>query len=711
MQLLRDLRFRLALLAAAMLLVFVSAARADQTPAGANAAVLAASSGPTNVPGLNSVEGAGTPRMDTSAVAGAGDETSQTSGQQPTSAGVGEQTQQPSGSPTPSSTLGNSGPDRGGNAGAITAGNVGPSAAATGDDDSETPSQTLDNQPAPSNQPAPNGQLAPGNQPAPSGQSAPTVRGAPNGITDTGEEAPETSIAQPAQPDTQGLDPAALAATSTPSDASGTAVPVESNATSQLIWQLQVSGCAANCQGISQTQLAAQQNNTVQAVAGGAQLVGTPGTQSTVVAAPQPSASGITQIQVGCIAQCLGSTTVGPPVPESVAQTVAQVISVVLTGTGLPAMQIVPAAEQNAVSQTASQLQFGATPGDTQTQSASQSNATVQIVASSLAAAIQATLSNSSSSPAEIVNQTQQEIWQLQVGCLIFCSQTQQYQQAAQSNTTVQVLQLAGGSTPSTTPTAVDSVTQVIWQLQIGCLLWCLDTTQQQTATSDQSRVLTILSPDSPGSVSDPPGTAGNGGAPQTPGGPSTPASGPDAGAGADASAPVPVSQGFSSGPPAATVAAEPSAATSAAPRTTLPSIQLLSSGPQRESTAGNLDPQSSSPLRHAAVPHTLLRAPSPGPQPLVAQRETTALSTVTAITGGNARLDDTHGSEQRSGLAPIRLVPHPGTSSGKPHAAEAIGSIAPVIPAIVLAAALALAAMVQLQRRSRAARHGSHTD
>jgi hypothetical protein len=108
-----------------------------------------------------------------------------------------------------------------------------------------------------------------------------------------------------------------------------------------------------------------------------------------------------------------------------------------------------------------------------------------------------------------------------------------------------------------------------------------------------------------------------------------------------------------------------------------------------------------------------LLSAPSSAAQPLLALRDATALSTVTAATGGDARVDETHqrSSQQRSGLAPIRLVPHLGTSSEKPHMAEGIGSIAPVIPAVVLAAALALAAMVQLQRRSRIARHGSHTD
>ena len=104
------------------------------------------------------------------------------------------------------------------------------------------------------------------------------------------------------------------------------------------------------------------------------------------------------------------------------------------------------------------------------------------------------------------VNQTAQGIWQLQIGCLLDCTGTQQLQQASQSNTTVQAP--AGGS-------AVNGTTQLIWQLQIGCLFWCYDAVESQGASGGDSTTLVPPAPPSQPPL-DPPASndPGPGGAP-----------------------------------------------------------------------------------------------------------------------------------------------------------------------------------------------------
>ena len=129
-----------------------------------------------------------------------------------------------------------------------------------------------------------------------------------------------------------------------------------------------------------------------------------------------------------------------------------------------------------------------------QAQVAAQSNATVQVAFGATGAGAGPTA----------VNQTAQGIWQVQIGCLFDCAGTQQLQQATQSNTTVQAVG-GSGATDATEPSAVDTVIRIVWQLQIGCLFWCYDAVEGQTATGTGSTVLiTPGPPPAPGPTSSP---------------------------------------------------------------------------------------------------------------------------------------------------------------------------------------------------------------
>src|SRR5205085_8320101 len=86
-----------------------------------------------------------------------------------------------------------------------------------------------------------------------------------------------------------------------------------------------------------------------------------------------------------------------------------------------------------------------------------------------------------------------QGIWRLQIGCLMFCERTEQYQLAAQSNTTIHVVAAPPGSSPAQTASSVNVTMQLVWQVQIGCLFWCFETAQHQSATT-QNTVMVIVS-------------------------------------------------------------------------------------------------------------------------------------------------------------------------------------------------------------------------
>jgi hypothetical protein len=189
---------------------------------------------------------------------------------------------------------------------------------------------------------------------------------------------------------------------------------------------------------------------------------------------PPPIAAGVTQIQLGCLAHCYGTTaTVGAAVaPKRV--TDAQRILGVLTDRGISIADHLPARARALVRQSSLQWQQGDASTVAQSQRAAQTHAAV------LQAAVTAA-----------TTETSQAIVQLQIGCLMFCVRTQQYQWADQSTLVVGVARRgARARMPS-----LAGASQAIWQLQIGCLLWCYDATQQQHAGRDTETALVILPP------------------------------------------------------------------------------------------------------------------------------------------------------------------------------------------------------------------------
>ena len=261
----------------------------------------------------------------------------------------------------------------------------------------------------------------------------------------------------------------------------------ESNITSQLIWQVQISECIAHCSNTTQSQSADQQNSTGQTLAGTGQSAQGPDAHA------QSSVS-VTQIQYGCVAYCFGtSTTARTPIPGDYAQAIGELLREIVAG--LPKLGAVSAAEQNAVEQRSFQSQTS--PGDaaTQTQRAEQSNATSQLYdTASLTGDEEQAAAGSRAFAPGVINQTEQGIWQLQIGCLLFCSETAQYQRAEQSNATAQSIIPAQDTASGTDADVTNVVSQVVWQAQIGCLYWCVDTTQQQIASTQDT--LTVVEGD-----------------------------------------------------------------------------------------------------------------------------------------------------------------------------------------------------------------------
>jgi hypothetical protein len=269
----------------------------------------------------------------------------------------------------------------------------------------------------------------------------------------------------------------------------------ESNTTTQAIRQVQISGCTAHCHGTSQTQLASQRNITVQVVNGAPK---DPIDSRRRERMADPPNRRITHLQVGCLSHCFGSTTTSAGIPGRVRQALEHLVGVLARKppSKLAGPRPAPAIEQNTVRQTAAQWQRGQRQAVVQRQSASQANGTVQVgnLSSSLAAELEAGQRTSEWSTGETFNQTRQGIWQLQIGCVLVCVQTQQYQRAEQSNTTVQVRPPAPDSSEATTDGA-NLAHQLLWQLQIGCVSWCTNATEHQTAASRQRTLVVTTSP------------------------------------------------------------------------------------------------------------------------------------------------------------------------------------------------------------------------
>ncbi len=347
-----------------------------------------------------------------------------------------------------------------------------------------------------------------------------------------------------------------MVANPTPSTSEPTASPAQSNQTVQTIWQVQSLGCTAHCQGTTQSQSAQQASTTVEFSAAAPHTTSSPGT-STGAGTSEQSTTNVTQIQVGCSAYCFGTTTVATGGGQS-EQTVEQLLN---AAAAPPPSGQDPAswANENLVYQNSIQVQDGQGVADMQTQMALQSNITLQ-----------ETESASSQSPTgQVVNQVEQTIWQLQVGCLFYCSQTNQSQQAEQSDTTLWVSPDSTGSTPGSSATV--QTHQIVWQLQIGCLFWCWNAVQTQTVTTS-SQIGTVF-PASLAAPAEPAPTSGGAsgdGVQQQPSGQTPTGSAPS---GPAPSVPLPSSATAPTGPPPsvpATIGPPPSIEAISAPSTTL---------------------------------------------------------------------------------------------------------------------------------------------
>jgi hypothetical protein len=183
-------------------------------------------------------------------------------------------------------------------------------------------------------------------------------------------------------------------------------------------------------------------------------------------------------------------------VPEPIAQQILAELNSLVPPTASTSTQPPPGIDQAVIDQVSCQVQTGGPAPGTQVQSATQTSTTVQLI------------DLSSGSQPTSVDQTEQQTWQLQIGCLLYCTETQQVQQAQQAITTIHVLVGQPGSPTSSTTGAAGTVSQVIWQLQIGCIAWCYDATQVQDATSETTViVITPVPPTSGPPAQTPPPT------------------------------------------------------------------------------------------------------------------------------------------------------------------------------------------------------------
>jgi len=283
-----------------------------------------------------------------------------------------------------------------------------------------------------------------------------------------------------------------------PATASPPPAPVASGTTTQVIVQIQISGCTSNCQGVSQVQQATQTTGYLQTAGASAQQASQ--LESPAPATPSQPTTTITQVQIGCLAQCFGTTTTSTA-PQPVAQQILAELSSLMPPTASTGPQPSPGIDQAVIDQISCQLQTGGPAPGTEVQTATQTSTTLQLIAPS-----------SGSQPTS-VNQTNQQTWQLQIGCLFYCTDTEQVQQAQQAITTIQILVGEPGSTATTSTTFTTSTTgadaatsQLIWQLQIGCIAWCYDATQVQSASSQTTvTVITLVPPASPPPAPPPP--------------------------------------------------------------------------------------------------------------------------------------------------------------------------------------------------------------
>jgi hypothetical protein len=253
---------------------------------------------------------------------------------------------------------------------------------------------------------------------------------------------------------------------------------------------------------VSQVQTAQQQAVSLQILQIGAQLAGVSVPTGPGVALQ--SAGTITQIQIGCVARCFDDSSSNPTTLATAQQLLAELDSL-LEAPDPPSATPVPGTEQTVTNQTSCQEQAGQPSSLAQVQSASQSSTTVQLVGEAIPSLLESSLGGSDPN-VQAVSQTVQSTWQLQIGCLLDCVGSTQTQDADESSTTIESVTGqptgSGGGLEAT-------VTQVIWQVQIGCLVWCYGSTQVQQASTQNTVVLISApapdpSPPDPAPVSEP---------------------------------------------------------------------------------------------------------------------------------------------------------------------------------------------------------------
>ncbi len=196
--------------------------------------------------------------------------------------------------------------------------------------------------------------------------------------------------------------------------------------------------------------------------------------------------SSVTQIQIGCITECFGTTTTNASAGAFTQQLLSYLNSL-QPSCGSSTTQPTPATFDSVVDEVACQIQ-AAQGAATQTEVASQSATTVQVT--------DATPASQPPVPTSVA-ESQQGTWQLQIGCVFYCVDTQQVQQAQQSITIIHVQ--TGQSGPN--PGEVDVTDQIIWQVQVGCIAWCYDATQVQVITGQS----TVIVDEVPAPASPPP--------------------------------------------------------------------------------------------------------------------------------------------------------------------------------------------------------------
>jgi hypothetical protein len=88
---------------------------------------------------------------------------------------------------------------------------------------------------------------------------------------------------------------------------------------------------------------------------------------------------------------------------------------------------------------------------------------------------------------AQNVSTVLQAIWQVQVGCRTYCNGTSQTQWASQQSDTTQSATAIAPEGQSLGAAAVNqsSTVQFVWQMQLGCVAFCWDTSMDQSASQE----------------------------------------------------------------------------------------------------------------------------------------------------------------------------------------------------------------------------------